>query len=316
MRKILTRPEFVPAVLLILAFIAGTIQSPYFLDVRYLLDSTGPYAETGLLVIGLTFVIISGNIDLSVASNLAFVACATAKLAQIGLPMPAAATIGVLIGGLLGAFNGALVAYAKLPSFLVTLGTLALFRGMAQALMGSASVQVPSSFVGADRLDLPLLGVPLPFGIMIVFVVVLGLTLHRTIFGRWTFAVGTNEEAAFFASVPTPAVKFRIFVLAGLLAGLAGVLIDSRLGVARFDHARGLELEAITAVVLGGVSITGGRGSMIGSLLALLLIAVLKTQMILANITSEVQLTVTGTLLIVAVAITGVATRLSAPRKA
>lgn len=312
MRKLLLRPETVPAILLPIAFVFGIFLSPYFLDLRYLLDSTSLHAETGLLILGMTFIVITGNIDLSVASTMALVACTTAKLIGLGLPVPIAVAIGLLLGAVLGAFNGLLVAYAKLPSFLVTLGTLALYYGMAQAMMGAASVQLPASFVGLDMLDFPLLGVPMPIGIVLALALVLGLILHRTLYGRWVFAVGMNERAAYFAAVPTAAVKFWVFVNAGFLAGIAGLLIDSRLGVARYDHGRGLELDAITATVLGGTSIYGGRGSVLGSMLALFLIATIRVQMGLANVTAEVQMTVVGSLLIAAVAMTTLTSRLSA----
>lgn len=316
MKKLLANPVTVPAFLFVLAFAVGALRSDYFLDVKYLLESTALYAETGLLILGMTFIIVSGNIDLSVASTLALVACVVAKLSAAGLPMPVAALLGLITGCLLGGFNGLLVAYAKLPSFLVTLGTLALYRGLAQALMGTESVKLPDSFVGLDRLDIPLIRTPVPSAIVLVLALVLGLVLHRTIWGRWVFAVGTSEEAAYFSGVPTRRVRFWVFVLAGFLAAVAALTIDSRLGVARFDHARGLELDAITAVVLGGTSIQGGRGSILGSILALMLIFVVRVQMGLANVTAEVQMTVVGTLLIFAVAVTNLTSRLTVRKPA
>ena len=315
MRKLLQRPETIPAILLILAFGAGILQSPFFLDFRYLLDRTTLSAETGLLALGMTFIIVTGNIDLSVASNMALVACAVAKLAGSGLSLPLVIVLALVLGGLLGAFNGLLVAYAKLPSFLVTLGTMALYRGIAQAWMSSASAALPDSFKGADKLDFPGLGVPLPFGIVLVFALLLGLMLHRTVVGRWVYSVGINERAAFYSAVPTRAVKFWVFVLVGVLAGIAALLIDSRFGVARFDHGRGMELDAITAAVLGGTSIYGGRGTILGTVLALLLIAVIQTGMTLANVSAGIQLTVVGTLLVFAVALTTATGRSSTSRR-
>jgi len=310
------RPEIVPAILLVVAFAIGLTLSPNFGDVRYLLDRTSLYAETGLLVLGMTFIIVTGNIDLSVAANMALSACLFAKLCKAGIPLPAAILIALLIGAIMGAFNGLLVAYAKLPSFLVTLGTMALYRGIAQATVSSASVVVPASFGGLDRLDLPLVRIPMPFGIVLVLAIVLGLVLHRTVAGRWVYSVGINEDAAYFAAVPTRSVKLWVFVMTGILAAGAGLLIDSRLGVARFDHGNGLELDAITAVVLGGTSIYGGRGSILGSVLALLLIAVIRTEMGLLNLSAEIQMTVVGTLLIVAVGLAIAAERFSVRKPA
>jgi len=314
-RKFLQRPEAVVAILLVLVFWAEAAFTPHFFDIRYLLNRTALSAETGLLALGVTFVIITGEIDLSIASTMALVACALAKMAG-SMPIPVAIVLALVLGGLLGAFNGLLVAKAKLPSFLVTLGTMALYRGIAQAWMSSSSTALPASLQGADMLDLPLVGIPLPFGIVLVFAVLLGLVLHRTVVGRWVYAVGINERAAFYSGVPTRAVKFWVFVLVGVLAAIAALLIDSRLGIARFDHGRGMELDAITAAVLGGTSIYGGRGTIFGTVLALLLIAVIQTGMTLANVSAGVQLTVVGTLLVFAVALTAATGRLAVRKPA
>jgi len=203
----------------------------------------------------------------------------------------------------LGAVNGALVAFGRLPSFLVTLGTMALFRGAAQALMGPESVSLPEGMVGVDRAFVPLTGVPWPLGIFLVAALALGWLLHGSVFGREVFAVGTNESASYYSAVSVPMVKFKALVLMGTLAGIAAVMTDSRLGVARYDHARGMELEVITAAVLGGAAITGGRGSILGSVLAVFLIGTVKTGMGLANIKSEIQMTVVGALLVLTVAL-------------
>jgi rhamnose transport system permease protein len=316
LRKLLSRPETMPALLLIVALVAGALQSSYFLDIYYLLDSTSLSAEAGLLVLGMTFVIVSGNIDLSVASMMALVACVVAKLMASGVSSVVAIVAGLGLGCVLGAVNGALVAYGRLPSFLVTLGTLALYRGIAQAMMGAKSVALPAAFTGIDRTDLPFTVLPLPLAIFLLIAAVLGLVLHRTIFGRYVFAVGVNEAAAYYSAIPTAWVKMRIFMLSGFLAAVAGLLIDSRLGVARYDHARGLELEVITATVLAGTSIYGGRGSVVASVLSFLLIAIVKTGMGLNNVTAEYQLAVIGTLLVVAVVVGNLIERISTAKRA
>jgi rhamnose transport system permease protein len=300
-RKLLGWPELVPAVLLLMSFFVGARLSPYFLDLHGLLDRSTIFAETGLMVIGMTFVIICGQIDLSIAANLALVACVTGKLAE-HQSLPFAVTCGVLLGAILGAVNGAMVAYAKLPSFLVTLGTLALYRGIAQALVGSASVPLPRKFSGIDTLFLPY---PIPLTLTFVLLVALGLgfVLHRSVLGRWVYATGANEQASHYSSVPTARVKLGVFTLAGLIAGIGGAMMDSRLGVARFDHAKGFELDVITATVLGGASIYGGKGSMLGAMLAFFLIFSVKSGMSAADYKPEVQLTVVGALLILALAL-------------
>lgn len=300
MNRLRIRPEIVPAVLLVLAFVAGAMQSKYFLDSRYLLDSSTLYVETGFLALGMTFVIVSGNIDLSVASMTVLVACVTAHLMQSGWGIGSSCAVGVALGLLLGAANGVLVAKVKLPSFVVTLATMAVYRGIAQVLLGAESAKVAAGFIGIG--DRHLVGhIPIPLVIFLVVAVLLGLLLHRTLFGRWVFAVGTNETASYYSGIPTSAVKIGVFAISGLMASIAGLLMDSRLGVARFDHAKGLELDAITAVVLGGASIFGGKGTLLGSVLAFFLVAVLSTGMGVANVKAEYQLALIGTLLIVAV---------------
>jgi len=315
MKRLKIRPEVVPAVLLVLAFVAGAMESKYFLDFRYLLDSSTLYVETGLLALGMTFVIVSGNIDLSVASMTVLVACVTARLMESGWSVPSSCGIGIGLGIVLGAINGVLIAKVKLPSFVVTLATMAVYRGIAQVLLGANSAKVTASFVGLDMQHLP--GhVPVPLVIFLIVAVVLGLILHRTLFGRWVFAIGTNEVASFYSGIPAATVKIGVFATSGLMAAFAALLMDSRLGVARFDHGQGLELDAITAVLLGGASIFGGRGSILGTVLALFLIAVLRIGMGVANVKAEYQLAVIGTLLVVAVLSGNLVSRLSSERRA
>lgn len=299
-------PEIVVTILLALAFVVGSLLSPYFLDTQFLFREALLYIEIGVMALGLTFVIISGNLDLSVASNLAMVASVTAWLhAEQGAPMALAIFLGLLLGALAGAMNGVLVAYLGLPSLTVTLATLALYRGIAQILLGDHSIQnMPQWFFGIDRVTIPGTHIPAPFVIFLLLAVILGLVLHKTIFGRWVFSLGTNENAAYFSGVPVKRVKLLLFTLSGFLSALAAMMLNSRLMVARYDHARGWELDAITAVVLGGTSIAGGRGSIFGTVIAIFLIGVLRTGMGVANVKVESQLTVVGSLLIAAVIIT------------
>lgn len=304
-------PEIVVTLLLLAAFLVGSVATPFFLDTQFLVRQAMLYVEIGMLALGLTLIIISGNLDLSVASNLAMVSCVTAYLhAKMGASFPLALTAGVLIGTAGGLFNGIMISRFGLPSLTVTLGTLALFRGIAQILLGDHSIQdFPAYFLGIDRTMLPGTSIPIPFVIFGLTAVVLGVLLHNTPFGRYVYAMGTNERAAHFAGVPTRRVKILIFTLAGFLSAVAALMLTSRLLVARYDHARGWELEAITAVVLGGTSIAGGRGTIYGTVVALLLIAVLRTAMGVANVKVEAQLAVVGALLVIAVVASGALSR-------
>jgi len=289
----------VPLILLIVAVVAASVLSPHFLDARYLLDTSTLYMEVGLLALGLTLVIVSGNIDLSVGSNVALTGCLTAMVLRAGVAIPVAVLFACVVGACLGGFNGLLVAKLRLPSFLVTLGTMAAYRGAAQAAMGADSISVLKGFKGIDQALF--LGVPLPLLVFFVVALLTGLLLHRTVFGRWVYAVGTNESAARYSGIPTDRTKIAVFAFTGLMAGIGALLIDSRLAVARYDLARGMELDAITVAVVGGAAIQGGKGSIIGTVIALFLIMAIKTSMGVANVKPEYQLTAIGALLVLAV---------------
>lgn len=294
--------ELTVAVLLVLAFVVGARLSPNFLDLRYLLDTTSLYMETGILALGMTLLIISGNIDLSVASSIALVAAVTGVCAErLGTPFVAALALGLLLGGLLGLFNGFLIARMHLPSLTVTLGTFALYRGIAQILIGDRSIsRLPEWFNGIDYLRVGGL-LPLPLLIFLGLSLFFALLLHRTVLGRWTYAIGVNKAASRYSGVPVARVTILLYVVMGLLAGLSGLIMMSRLGVARYDMAQGLELDVITAVVLGGTDIFGGRGTIAGTVMALFLIGVLRRGMGLANVKAENQLIVIGLLLIASI---------------
>jgi rhamnose transport system permease protein len=319
-RRVLVQPEFITVILLILAFVVGSVISPYFLDLDFLLNYTSLFIEVGIMALGMTFIIISANIDLSVASTLALVgAVAGVLFFDLSIPMGITIVLALLLSMGLGAFNGWLVTRMKLPALAVTLATLALYRGAAQVLVGddsrpklawSRDIVFPEWFVGIHRVYIPGTSIPLPLVIFIVLAIILGIVLHKTTFGRWVYAIGTNEEAARYAGVPVNRVKMAIFTLMGLLSGLAGLIMVSRLSVARYDHARGWELDVITAVVLGGTDIFGGRGTMFGSVAAFLLIIFLRTGMGVANVKAESQLAVIGTLLIVAILVSNLTRRI------
>jgi rhamnose transport system permease protein len=299
---VLARPETITVLLLAVAFAAGAMLSPYFLDGRYLLDSTSLYMEVGVVALAMTLVIISGNIDLSVASNLALTAVVSAKLfASWHLPMPLIVLFAPIFGALLGLFNGLMITRLRLPSLTVTLGTLALYRGLAQVLVGDHSVgNFPDWFNGIDYRKIAGIA-PMPLILFLALAVVFALLLHKTIFGRCVYAIGTNEPASRFSGVRVDLVKLAVFTLSGFMAGIGSMMMLSRLSVARYDMALGDELAVITAVVLGGTDIFGGRGSIFGTVIALFLLGVIRTGMGVANIRAENQLAVTGTLLVVAV---------------
>lgn len=295
-------PEVVAIVLLIIAFVVSAILEPRFLDAEYLFDRSTLYMEAGILALSMSFIIIAGHIDLSVTSILALVgACATTAVSKYGAPPIAILFMAPIIGGMLGWINGILVAKMKLPSLVVTLATMALFRGSAQILVGDHSLPMPVGLVGIHKVQLPGTYFHMPLLMLGLLAVFAAFMLHKTVWGRWVTAIGVNVEAARHAGIPTKTTLIQIFVLSGVAAGCASLLMLSRLGVARFDHARGLELDVITAVVLGGASIFGGRGTIFGTMSALTLVGVVQTGMGVAGVKTEVQVAAIGALLIVAV---------------
>ena len=297
------RPESVTVLLLLTAFAVGAGLSEFFLDADYLLNSTSNYMEVGIIALAMTLVIVSGNIDLSVASNLALTAVICGRLhIDAGLPMALALPLYPLVGGLLGALNGGLVAWLKLPSLTVTLGTLALYRGLAQVLAGDGSIGgFPEWFVGVNyRYAGP---VPMPLIVFLALALVFALVLHRTTYGRTLYAIGLNEPAARYSGLRVDLAKLATFALSGAAAGGGALMMTSRQGVATYNMGTGgdSELAVITAVVLGGTDIFGGRGTIFGTVVALFLLGILRRGMGLANWPAEYELAATGTLLVVSV---------------
>ncbi|MFO0046838.1 MAG: ABC transporter permease [Armatimonadota bacterium] len=288
-----------PIALIILALLVGSKVSPNFLDSKFLMESLTLMAEVGIVAVAMNYVISTGNIDLSVGSNVVLTACLTAKLIQAGTPPALGIALGILIGTGLGVINGILITQTQVPSFLITVATMAVYRGIAQALMGSASASIPEAYVGIDTITFA--GLTVPLLLLLATALLSAFIFSRTIFGRWMLALGSNASAALYSGVPVKRVTFLVFAVTGLASGIAAVLMDSRLGLARHDFAKGFELDAITMVVIGGTAIRGGDSNIVGTLLAFILIGLLRTTMGIANVTAEYQLTAVGILLIFAV---------------
>jgi rhamnose transport system permease protein len=295
----LVRPETMTFVLLILAVIVASQLSPFFLDINYILRSFTLSAEFAIVALVFTLVIIAGEIDLSPAANMALSACLFAWAQASGIPMPIAIAIGLLAGLAMGALNAFMVIALQLPSIIVTIGTLTLYRGLAQIIAGDKSIRVPDWFIGIDKVLV--LGIPVPVVIFATASVVLGLILAGTIFGRQIYQTGTNEIAARYAGIRTRRIKLILFLLMGLVAAIAGMLTASRLGSVRYDLGLGGELQMVLMAMLGGTYIFGGRGTILGTFLAAWLLVVVSTGMTVANLLPAIQLTVLGVLLIVAI---------------
>jgi rhamnose transport system permease protein len=296
---ILIRPEAMTFLLLILGFIVASRLSPYFLDASYILDSFTLSAEFALVALVLTMVIIAGEIDLSAAANMALSACLFAYALQFGLPFWLAVVVCVGSGLLMGALNGLLVIGLQLPSIIVTIGTLTLYRGIAQVIAGDKSIRLPEWYIGVNKVLIA--GLPAPVVIFLLVSIGLGLFLGTTIYGRQIYQIGTNETAARYAGIRTRAIKLALFLAMGFVSAVAGMIFTSRLGSVRYDLGLGGELQMVLMAMLGGTYIFGGRGSILGTFLAAWLLSVISTGMTTANLLPATQLCVLGVLLIISI---------------
>jgi rhamnose transport system permease protein len=303
----LVRPEIATCVLLIIALIVGLRLSPFFADFRFIMDSTSYYMEYGIVALVMTFLIIGGQMDLSVGSQMAMAACVSAVLYHKGVPFTAALIISLMVGVLCGLFNSLMVTRFKITPMIATIGTMSVYRGIAQALLGDGSLanfpmwfrNINYKYAGNSALPL-LLVVFLALGLVMA-----GILLY-SLYGSRIFHVGSNETAARFSGIMVNKVKTSLFVLSGVFSSIAGLLMMSRLTVARYDMARGGELDVITMVLLGGTSIEGGRGSVAGTVIAFFLVVFLRTGMAVANIKAEIQLIAMGALLIASILLTNI----------
>jgi rhamnose transport system permease protein len=301
-RRVLVTREFAIIGLLALVLIVSSVTIRGFaqpITYNYLLLDVAPIL---LIALPMALVMITGEIDLSVGSMVGLSSVVTGVLVQSGAPFEVAAIAALLVGVVGGAFNGFLVTIVGLPSLAVTIGTLALYRGLAVGLLGTTAVtDFPDFWKALAKAKIA--GTQIPYIVVpfLVLLVVFVVVLHFTAFGRGIFAIGLSKDAARFSGVNVERTKFILFVLSGLVAAFAGIFYTLRFGSARGDNATGLELQVIAAVVLGGVSVFGGRGQLHGVVAAVLLIGVLSSALRLAGVTSDVINIITGGLLIFSV---------------
>ncbi len=285
------------AMVLALAFL-----SDRFLSVSNLLNVLRQTSINALLAFGMTVVIIGAGIDLSVGSLLAFAGVVAAGLAVAGWPAYLAILAGLLVGVILGSFNGAIVAYFKIAPFIVTLAGLTIFRGMTLVYTGGRPITgLPEAFYVLGNASL--LGLPIPVWIMLGFLLLTHFILRFTSLGRAIYAVGGNEEAARLSGIPVARVLFFTYAYAGLASALAALVLDGRLNSAQPTAGTGFELDAIAAVVVGGTSLFGGKGNVFGTFLGALIIGVLNNGMNLLNVSSFYQQIVKGGVILAALLI-------------
>lgn len=284
-------------------FLANSFASPYFLNPWSLSDLTFNFTEKALIALAMALVIITGEIDLSVASIIALASTLMGLALQAGADTPMLVAVGIGVGILCGAFNGFLVTGLKLPSIVVTIGTMSLFRGIAFIILGDQSFKgYPKSFSWFGQ-GYVWWVISFELVLFLVCAAIFYVLLHHTNFGRRVYAIGNNPAAALFSGVRVDRIKFVLFCLTGLMSGVAAVLLTARLGSTRPSIAQGFELEVITMVVLGGVSILGGSGSIIGVVLAALIMGLVTFGLGLLNVPGIVMSIFIGALLIVVIAL-------------
>lgn len=287
---------------LILMCVVMAVMAPNFLSLDNGLNVARAVSINAILAAGMTLIILTGGIDLSVGSILAVAGVAGVLLDAVGVPGPLAVLGGMAAGALAGWINGALVAWLALPAFIVTLGSMTYLRGTAYSLLnGQPLVASNLSYRGIGNGAVA--GIPTPVVVMVIVYVAFWFLLERTRFGRHVYAVGGNLEAARLAGINTKRVLLLVYTIAGAAAGLAGIIFSARVLSAQPTAGNGYELDAIAAVVLGGTALAGGRGKVLGTLIGALIIGVLSNGLVLMNVPFFYQLIIKGVVIVIAVAL-------------
>ncbi len=281
---------------------AGTQLSKVFLTGNNFANLSSSVMEVAIIALPMTLIIITGDIDLSVESMVGLAGAILGTLMVAGLPLPLAIVVVLVVGALGGWVNGALVTRAGLPALVVTLGTLALFRGLANVLLGPKVISVWPDWFTEFGFG-TILKSPIPYALVVfaILAVVFWLVTHGTWIGRQVFAIGKSKDAARYSGVPVSAMRTRLFILSGLVSALAGIILAARFSSARNDNGTGMTLTVVTVVLLGGVDINGGKGSIPGVVLAVFVLAVLQNVLRLAGVSSEYQGIAVGLLLVFSV---------------
>ncbi|MBY6006223.1 ABC transporter permease [Salipiger bermudensis] len=301
--RLLASWELLLLVVAVAIFIANSLASPYFLNAWNLSDATFNFTEKAMIAFAMALLIISGEIDLSVASIIALASTAMGAAASVGFGTPTLVLIGLATGLACGAFNGVLVTRMGLPSIVVTIGTMSLFRGISFIVLGDGAYRdYPSDFSYFGQ-GYVFWVISFEFVLFAALAVAYYVLLHRTNFGRTVYAIGNNVTAAQFSGIRVERVKFILFLLTGLMSGVAAICLTSRLGSTRPSIGTGWELEVVTMVVLGGVSILGGAGSIPGVVIAAFVMGLVTFGLGLLNVPGIVMSIFIGLMLIGVIAL-------------
>ncbi|NUU00495.1 ABC transporter permease [Herbaspirillum robiniae] len=300
---ILRHWEFLLALLLVAVFCANSLLLPHFLDPYNLADSTFNFSEKALIALPMALLIICREIDISVSAVIALSSVAMGLANQYGVPPAGLLVVGIATGIACGTLNGVLVTRMGLPSIVVTIGSMSLFRGLASVVLGDQAFTNYPELLGEWGQGYFFDVLPRPFVLLLVAAALFALALHATAWGRRIYAIGTNPVAARFSGIAVDRYRLALFILTGAMAGLAAFLLTGRIGSTRPNIALGWELEVITVVILGGVSIAGGTGTIGGVMLAVLTLGMVTYGLALANIPGIIMTIVVGMLLLVTIAV-------------
>ena len=299
MGRILKFRSFIGLIVLclILSFI-----TPRFLTVSNLLNVLTQISVNAVIAIGMTFVILTGGIDLSVGSILAFSGAITAYLVKSSGNVFLAIVVGLIIGGFIGLFNGFIISKEKVQPFIATLVTMTIFRGVTYVFTNGipiSGLNLNFTFIGNERI----LGMPIPVIITLVIFIIAWYLVNETRFGRYVYAIGGNEDTVKLSGINTDRVKTIVYMISGITASISGVIVTSRIGSASPNAGMGYELDAIAAVVLGGTSLSGGEGTVVGTLIGSMIIGVISNGLNLLNVSPFYQSIVKGIIILLAVLI-------------
>ncbi|MCK1994673.1 ribose ABC transporter permease [Peribacillus muralis] len=294
--------KFGPLLALVLLFIVITVLNPSFMEPNNILNLLRQTSINALIAFGMTFIILTGGIDLSVGSILALSSALMAGMMVSGMDPILAILVGVLLGTIMGVINGILVSKGKMAPFIVTLATMTIFRGLTLVYTDGKPITGIGESVTFQMLGRGyFLGLPIPAVVMVIAFFILWFLLHKTSFGRKTYAIGGNEKASRISGIKVDRVKVAIYGLAGTMAAIAGAILTSRLNSAQPTAGQSYEMDAIAAVVLGGTSLSGGKGRLFGTLVGVLIIGTLNNGMNLLGVSSFYQQVVKGAVILIAV---------------
>lgn len=298
--RCLHHPAFLPFVGFVLLFIVMIFLNDSFLTANNLSNVARQVSINAIIAVGMTCAILTGGIDLSVGSVMALSGSVAAGLMVAGIPMPLAVLAGLLIGMGFGALNGGCIAWLRMPPIIVTLASMGIARGLALMYTGGYPISgLPESFMMFGRASL--LGIQVPILIMLVVYLLAWILLHQKPFGRHVYALGGNEEAARLSGIRVSRTKLWVYIISGLTAAVAGIVLSSRLMSGQPNAGNGFELDAIAAVVLGGAAIAGGKGAILGTLVGAMMLGILNNGLNLMGVSPYVQIVIKGGIILGAI---------------